>query len=120
MKGVQPDCSNDWTPNPTSIASHFKGFAMLLHSRLRLGLAARQIRHAVALLPAMSGFRNGPGSTEDHRGVPYPNTPWDWHICPHWGGLGGECRHKPRNRGVSHILQILADEEQADIRMSVP
>ena len=22
-----------------------------------------------------------------------PNTPWDSHICLHWGGLGGQCRH---------------------------
>ena len=26
------------------------------------------------------------------RKTTYPDTPWDCHICLHWGGLGGQCR----------------------------
>ena len=26
-------------------------------------------------------------------GAHHPDTPWDCHICLHWGGFGGQCRH---------------------------
>ena len=32
-------------------------------------------------------------SGQYHHIIPSPDTPWDCHICRHWGGFGGQCRH---------------------------
>ena len=32
---------------------------------------------------------------------PIPDTPWDCHICLHWGGLKVQCRHIWQSHGVS-------------------
>ena len=51
----------------------------------------------------LSSSLNSSKLGQDCNCIQYPNTPWDCHICLHWGCFGGQCRHIWQSHGVSGI-----------------
>ena len=44
------------------------------------------------IIISLDDFGCGVLILDPQRGLLIPDTPWDWHICLHWGGLGVNVR----------------------------